>query len=318
MKANLLAEALAPSLTTPTPLETNPRLSDRLGINLLIKRDDLLLFPWGGNKVRIVGSILRMKGEQEISSMVATGGVSSNLVRVVSLICAKAGVPCFLVLHGKEEESSRATVKLLRMLGAKISIVPPEGIEAEIERLWRDPEIVGESAFLFPGGGSSEDGAFGYVLAAEELRCQLEELGVGTRWIITPSGTGGTQAGLVVGNAGRSKVVGISVARSMERGKPTVELLVDKLASKLHLGRIPEVDFRDKWTCGGYEKTDPELYDAIRVAASFGLFLDPTYTGKAFWGLTEMVRNGEIQKGDTVVFWHTGGAANLMQRVGEL
>jgi L-cysteate sulfo-lyase len=42
-----------------------------------------------------------------------------------------------------------------------------------------------------------------------------------------------------------------------------------------------------------------------------GLLLDPVYTGRAMAGLIDLVRKGEIGKSETVLFWHTGGAAAL-------
>ena len=72
------------------------------------------------------------------------------------------------------------------------------------------------------------------------------------------------------------------------------------------------VDFRDDWNFGGYEKINSELIECIENAAKVGLLLDPTYTGKAYYGMLQMIRSGEIQKGCKVLFWHTGGLLNLL------
>ena len=47
------------------------------------------------------------------------------------------------------------------------------------------------------------------------------------------------------------------------------------------------------------------------VARTEGLLLDPVYSGKAFAGLREHVRQGDWGSEDTLVFVHTGGAPAL-------
>ena len=47
------------------------------------------------------------------------------------------------------------------------------------------------------------------------------------------------------------------------------------------------------------------------VARTEGLLLDPVYTGRAFGGLMELTRDGFFRKGETVLFWHTGGTPEL-------
>lgn len=73
-----------------------------------------------------------------------------------------------------------------------------------------------------------------------------------------------------------------------------------------------DILFRDEWTFGGYEKYSPPLLDVIDETAKQGLILDPTYSGKAWFGLLEMINSGEISMGSKVLFWHTGGLLNLL------
>ena len=69
----------------------------------------------------------------------------------------------------------------------------------------------------------------------------------------------------------------------------------------------------------GYGIVTPEAVEAIRLTArTEGIFLDPVYTGKAMAGLIDLVRRGEIRKGETVVFLHTGGQPGLFAHAGVL
>ena len=52
--------------------------------------------------------------------------------------------------------------------------------------------------------------------------------------------------------------------------------------------------------------------EAIRLAArTEGLLLDPVYTGKGMAGLIGLARRGAFDRGEKVVFLHTGGAPAL-------
>jgi 1-aminocyclopropane-1-carboxylate deaminase/D-cysteine desulfhydrase-like pyridoxal-dependent ACC family enzyme len=156
-----------------------------------------------------------------------------------------------------------------------------------------------------------------YVEAVEELQRQCQQDGWRPGWIILASGTGTTQAGLVVGIerlGWATQVVGISVARPNPRGGEVVTKACEEVAQDLGL-RVGSwsVDFRDDWIGEGYEKADGSVLSTIRLAAQEdALILDPTYTGKAFCALLDLVDEGEIAEGAKVLFWHTGGLMNLL------
>ena len=64
--------------------------------------------------------------------------------------------------------------------------------------------------------------------------------------------------------------------------------------------------FIDDYT-SGYGKDDSRVIEIIeRVLKKYGIPLDMTYTGKAFMGMQEYVRENQI-KGKNILFIHTGG-----------
>jgi 1-aminocyclopropane-1-carboxylate deaminase/D-cysteine desulfhydrase-like pyridoxal-dependent ACC family enzyme len=66
----------------------------------------------------------------------------------------------------------------------------------------------------------------------------------------------------------------------------------------------------------GYGIPTAEGAEAIRIAArSEGIFLDPTYTGKALAGYIALCRTGYFRPDETIIFLHTGGEPALF--VGE-
>src|SRR5438270_11690104 len=90
----------------PTPLEPLPRLSAELGIEVLIKRDDLTGLALGGNKVRKLEMLLADAVAQGADAVVTCGSVQSNHCRLTAAACRKLGLECALVLFdGRHQEN---------------------------------------------------------------------------------------------------------------------------------------------------------------------------------------------------------------------
>lgn len=288
------------SLTLPTPIHRLDRLSDRWSVDLWVKRDDLIPQFFGGNKVRKTFGILKALGKLP-DVLITNGGSESNHARVVALMGAQLGREVHLVLHGAPG-SQRGNGFLCAEAGASLHYVRPEGIAEKIADLNENQLAQGKKVAIIPGGGHAPEGANAYAEAVKELPFDPDV-------IVHASGTGGTQAGLVLGVAEhelKAQVVGVSVARAADRGRHEIEkLLPDDL--------YPAVHFDDRFRFGGYEQSTPELLGFVSdVLRNEGLPIDPTYTGKAMYGLVKMIETGEIKRGSRIVFWHTGGLMNLL------
>lgn len=122
--------------------------------------------------------------------------------------------------------------------------------------------------------------------------------------IFHASGTGMTQGGLVAGKreaGGWEEIVGISVARDEERGAAAVRRYAGDGADDRG------IRFAADYRCGGYGLYDEPIERVIEeVMDSYGIALDPTYTGKAYWGMVKWLER--YGSGDErVLFIHTGG-----------
>jgi D-cysteine desulfhydrase len=228
-------------------------------------------------------------------------------------MAAERGIEAYLVLHGSKDELARPEGNLLvaLMAGAKIYVAEPDRIGQTINELYDRLGSGGKSPFVIPGGAHCLEGALAYADAVDEID-ELPDV------IVLPSGTGATQAGILAGLDRRgadTRVIGVSVAREASRGKRVVyESYVE---ARDYLGLMGtaerEVIFDDRWTYGGYGKTDASLLNTIcEVARQTGLILDPTYTGKAFAAMLAMIESGEISPRESVLFWHTGGIFNAL------
>ena len=132
--------------------------------------------------------------------------------------------------------------------------------------------------------------------------------------IFLASGTGSTQAGILAGcrEVGwhHTRVHGISVAREKKRGTEAILESLDFLDMD-QLGLHADIDFSDDFLFGGYGKYTQDLQEfVVRVAKDTGVLLDTTYSGKAFYGMLETIKNQRLT--GKILFWHTGGIFNLM------
>ncbi len=287
-------------------------------IQLKVKRDDLLPFFYGGNKARKILKFAEDIALKNCNAIVTNGGVQSNHARVAALFCAEKGYKCKLILHGEPEEiqNPRGNLLIMHLAGAEIEIVQPDRIAGKMRASLDELKNKGFKPYEILGGGHGVFGSLAYAEAVKELETFYKETGWKPDYIVHASGTGTTQAGLIAGLrkiGWNTKVIGISVARRNPRGKAVVENSCSELLRYLNMqDKNVGVDFRDEWICGGYGKADNKILNTIKnVAKNEGLILDPTYTGKAFTGMLDLINNGEIPDGSKVLFWHTGGMLNL-------
>ncbi|WP_295184570.1 D-cysteine desulfhydrase [uncultured Brevundimonas sp.] len=307
----------------PTPLEPLPRLSEELGLDLWIKRDDCTGLAGGGNKTRKLEFLLGAAFEQDADTLVTQGAVQSNHVRQTAAAAAAHGLACEIILE--ERTGSRATdyvgngnVLLDRLFGANLRTVPGgTDMVAELEKTAAEVRARGGKPYVIPGGGSNPVGALGYVDCAREIVVQADEMDLEVHRIVTATGSAGTHAGLVAGLAVMGAdipVLGIGVRAPKDRQEANVFKLAEETAALLgQPGRVTrEMVVADCDYVGeGYGLIDQGVIDALTLAARLdGIVLDPVYSGKAMKGLIALARAGQF-KGETVVFLHTGGAQGL-------
>ena len=314
----------------PTPLEPAPRLSEALGVEVWIKRDDCTGLAGGGNKTRKLEFLLGEAMEQGADTLVTQGAVQSNHVRQTAAAAASHGLKCEIVLE--ERTGSTATdytrngnVLLDRLFGAAIRRVPGgSDMAGELEITAADVRARGGRPYVIPGGGSNPVGALGYADCAREIVVQADELDMQIDRIVTATGSAGTHAGLVAGLAVMGAdipVLGIGVRAPKAKQEENVLKLARETAALL--GRPDAVsDAMVVADCdyvgAGYGLIDQGVADALMLAArTDGIVLDPVYTGKAMKGLIALARAGRFEN-ETIVFVHTGGAQGLFGYHGEL
>jgi D-cysteine desulfhydrase len=298
-------------------MEINTVSLDRISINknILIARDDAFPYFLGGNKARKMMNIINDIEIRKCNAVVTTGGIQSNHCRTVAMACASKGWKCMLILHGSRDEffKQKGNALIMRMTRANIVFAEVNQIGPLMDNAMKNLRNEGFIPYYLYGGGHNKEGVTAYKEAVIELKKKLpyiEEI----NHIFLASGTGSTQAGIILGckevGWSKTKVHGISIARQKPNG---INSIVESIG---FLNKDPErlreeVIFHDDFIFGGYGKSNPRLKEFIlQVSTGTGLILDETYTGKAFLGMANIIKKEKLT--GNILFWHTGGLLNLM------
>ena len=296
----------------PTPIEELPRLSSTLGgPRLMVKRDDQTGLAFGGNKTRKLEFLVAEAQEQGAKMLISAGAIQSNHCRQTAAAAAKFGFECVLVLTGQLPEQASANLLLDELFGAKIvNVADRADRDHVLKETFDKAASEGKKPYLVPYGGSSPTGALGYAFAMEEFMKQ----NIHADWIVFGTSSGGTHAGLALGQrvfGFKGRVLGISIDESEEWLKEHVSRLAsdasEKFGERIEFTSADVLANADYCRAGYGVLTDAEREAVKLFASKEGLLLDPVYTGRAAAGLIDLVRKGFFQKGETVLFWHTGG-----------
>ncbi len=231
--------------------------------------------------------------------------------RQTAAAAAKFGFGCVLVLTGDRPDRASANLLLDQMFGARIvAVADRQDRDRVLEETYAAVAAEGQRPYLVPYGGSSPTGAMGYAFAVEELLAQNAR----PDWIVFGTSSGGTHAGLVLGQRAfgfGGKILGISIDESEEWLKNRVSALATEASERL--GERIEFSGSDvlanaDYCKAGYGIVTSAEREAVRLFARMeGLLLDPVYTGRAAAGMIDLIRRGAFRKSESVLFWHTGG-----------
>ena len=299
----------------------------RLADNFYIKREDYIPFSFGGNKARKAQLFFEEIDSGKYNCVVTYGSSSSNHCRIVANMAATRNIKCVIISPEQVFEETYNS-KMMNVFGAEIIICPVDKVRDTIENTIQSLKNSGHTPYFISGGGHGNIGTQAYVNCYEEIRNYEKSNNIHFDYIFHASGTGTTQAGLVCGkiiNRDEKNIIGISIARKNPRGRQVVLESVKEYLSEQKVNVSIEtlensVVFNDEYVFEGYGKHTKEVRDCIiHSLVKYGLSLDSTYTGKAFFGMLDYVKKNGIE-GKNILFIHTGGAPlffDFLNKVGE-
>jgi len=293
-----------------------------------MKRDDLTGLALGGNKTRKLEFLLGEALSQGCDAVITGGAMQSNHCRQTAGAAAAVGLECHLALGGEKPPFADGNLLLDRLFGAIIHWCGDQTKGERIPKIAEKLRSKGRKPYVIPYGGSNTVGAMGFVAAVAELERQLAAQNDTVDFVIIPSSSGGTHAGMTVGvdiYDLSTQIIGIGIDKG-ESGEPPYEselaTLANQIAKELGLAsRYTESLFQMRYDYfgNGYGVVSELEQEAMNLTAMHeGILLDPVYTGRAMGALIDMIRNQEFTSTDTVLFWHTGGTPALFQYAREL
>ena len=316
----------------PTPCQPLRRLSDRVGTEIHIKRDDLTGIALSGNKIRKLEFVLADALAKKADAVLTCGGAQSNHARATAVAAAMLGLRCRLLLRTPDPGNpppAEGNILLDRMAGAEIVWISPAEYQNRSKIFEREAALLkneGHTPYIIPEGASNPIGAWGYIRATEELKNDLAALGpeVPTT-IVHATGSGGTAAGLALGARLfdlPARTVTFNVCEDQTHFLKVIEGICEQAISEFQLpidfDRDRDLHIIDGYVGRGYALSRPEELRLIcEVARTEGIFLDPVYTGKAFFGMVQELKKRPGIFGKRILYIHTGGIFGLFQNRGQ-
>lgn len=293
----------------PTPLE-KVRFNNK---EFLIKRDDYTGSDFLGNKIRKLEYLLYEAKKLKSDIVFTCGGDQSNHARATASASAKLGIKTRLFLWGKDAKLAEGNLFLDKMYGAEIKYLNKKEYDNVDEIMTEERKKYvkkGKKVYVFPGGGSTTLGIWGYTNFVNELRKQIELKKIES--IFCACGSGGTAAGILVGaalNKLKLKVFAVNVLEPTEIIRKKILQLAEGCILDFNLNcRVDENNLKiiEGYSEEGYKNISPDKLKLItNFSKSTGILLDPAYTGKAFCAYNDLVlKKG---KGNKIIFLHTGG-----------
>jgi D-cysteine desulfhydrase len=300
----------------PTPLEE----IKFEGKSFLLKRDDLTGCELSGNKVRKLEYLLADAKSKKADIIFTSGGDQSNHARATVIAAKKIGLNTKLFLWGRDSTNSNGNLFLDKIYGAEIQYFDEKEYEYVNDIMFKQRLTFlkkKKNPYVFPGGGSTTLGIWGYINFINELKKQTDLTKINS--IVAACGSGGTAAGMLVGAALNNlniKIVAVHVLMSKKEMEKHILQLAEgcvldyKLKCKINPNNLIVLGGYSK---EGYKKITQSKIKLIRkFAVESGILFDPAYTGKAF--IAYYKKYLKTGKGKKNIFVHTGGLFGVFGR----
>lgn len=272
-----------------------PLLRDK-EIGLYIKRDDQIHSEISGNKWRKLKYNIAEAKKQGKTSILTFGGAFSNHIAATAKAGHMFGLDTIGIIRGEEPKELNSTLKLAMKNGMRLKFVSRKEYSKKDDYNSVSELVSHENTFVVPEGGANILGAKGCEDIINEIESDFDV-------VCCACGTGTTLAGIVNTIHPTQKAIGVSVLK----GEDTLTNGVKEL-----VGDKENWEISFDYHFGGYAKHDPKLVDFILdFKKETGIQLDPIYTGKMMFGLLDLIKQGEFQRGSKVIAVHTGGLQGI-------
>lgn len=288
------------------------------GNTFYMKRDDLQPFSFGGNKVRIANQVIKDMLEKGYDCLITYGNIRSNLCRTTANLCSAFKIPCYVISVVDDNHGCNRAFNgsIVQSVGANWVSCEKANVPEVVAKLKKELIEKGYKPYYIKDDEAEIASCHAYTQTYKELKQYQEKTGLHFDYIFHASGSGTTQAGLIIGKLlaadENPKIVGISIARAYERGVTMLKLHLERYFNSKGIKfseeeLMREIIFTDEYVLGGYSLSNSKIGNLCLDMVKYnGIELDCTYTGKAFSGMLEYIKDKNI-KNSNILFIHTGG-----------
>ena len=284
---------------SPSPLSPiNDPLLHAHGIELWLKRDDLLHPIISGNKWRKLKYSLNDALNLGKDTIISMGGAHSNHLHALAYTGKLLNLKTHGNIRGEQPAHITATLKDLQDWDMRLTYIS----RTEYRHLrqyhgHQDLPNIKPNEYWLPEGGATP-------LALKGVAELVTEIDIPYDILCAPCGTGTTLAGMINAAPAEKSVIGFAALKN-------AHFLNDDVTNLL-----PSTHFNWKinhnYHFGGFAKTTPELMRFIKkFADSTGIILEPVYTGKMLFALYDLITNNTFKPGLRIIAIHTGGLQGL-------
>jgi len=281
----------------------NQFITRKNGVEIFLKREDLLHPLVSGNKFRKLKYNIQQAKKENEKTILTFGGAFSNHILATSAAAKLNNLNSIGVIRGDElggknlekTLSQNETLKNAKAMGMQLYFV-----DRETYRMKEDSSLIKSlekkfgTFYLVPEGGTNHLAIKGCeeILAKEDEKFDV---------ICCPIGTGGTIAGIINSSTETQKILGYSALKG--------DFLKEEVANHVKKNNweiIIDYHF------GGYAKVDRGLIKFINdFNEKYDVLLDPIYTGKMIYGIFDMIEKEIFSKNTRILAVHTGGLQGI-------
>lgn len=273
-------------------------LPNSFGVELFIKREDLIHKHISGNKYRKLKYNIEEAKELHYNTLLTFGGAFSNHIAAVAAVGKEFGFKTIGVIRGEELKDNTAynpTLQFARSQGMQFHFVSRADYRKKEEASFVDQlrKEFGDF-YLVPEGGTNKLAVKGCeeILTHDDKRFDC---------VCCAVGTGGTISGLINASGSHQKILGFPALKG-----DFLSNNIAKFVTKDNWELITDYHF------GGYAKIDAELVGFINwFKQNFDVPLDPVYTGKLMFGVKDMIDKSYFKPNSRILVIHTGGLQGI-------
>lgn len=267
---------------------------DHYGIELWVKRDDLLHPVISGNKWRKLKYILDHALSLGAHTLISMGGAYSNHLHALAYVGRELGLKTVGLIRGEQPDTLNPTLADMRNWGMELKFVSRS--DYRDLRHYKDRQDlpgINPRQYWLPEGGAQ-------ALALKGVAELVREIDMPYDMLCVPCGTGTTLAGIIEAVPESVSVMGFAALKNAGFLTADVESLLSRPYANWQIN--PDYHF------GGFAQVNAGLMAFIEAfELKTHVPLEPVYTGKMLYGLYDLIAQGCFKPGQRIIAVHTGG-----------